>query len=169
MATPTNLPASATAGQVLTAQYVNDLRGAFRVLQVVQGSHATGVANNTNVLADTGLTATITPQATSSKILVLVNQQGTRKNSGNAGSFVVLELQRGGTKIFGVNGHMWTNSSLTMQGHWDCVYLDSPNTTSATTYKTQFCNGVNAAGVDVQASIGAGFQNSTITLIEISA
>jgi hypothetical protein len=169
MATPTNLPASATAGQVLTAQYVNDLRGAFRVLQVVQGTHGTGVTNNTNVFADTGLSATITPQATSNKILVLVNQQGVRKDAGNAASTAQFKLLRGATQIFIVNGHLWTNADSTLQAGWDCIYLDSPNTTSATTYKTQFANTVNAAGITVQASIGAGFQTSTITLIEISA
>ena len=40
MATPTTLPASFTAGQVLTAAQMNDLRGAFRVLQVVQATKA---------------------------------------------------------------------------------------------------------------------------------
>ena len=33
MATPTNLPATQTSGNVLTAAWLNDLRGAFRILQ----------------------------------------------------------------------------------------------------------------------------------------
>ena len=41
MATPTNLPASFVAGAILTAAQQNDLRGAFRVLQVVQGTTTT--------------------------------------------------------------------------------------------------------------------------------
>jgi hypothetical protein len=52
------------------------------------------------------------------------------------------------------------------RGSFSNAYLDSPATTSATTYKTQFSNFSNSAEVGVQ--IGAVAQ-STITLIEISA
>ena len=46
-------------------------------------------------------------------------------------------------------------------------YLDSPATTSATTYKTQFCNGDNVNPIYVQTL--NGFQaSSTITLMEIA-
>jgi hypothetical protein len=38
MATPTTLPASFVAGSILTAAELNDLRGAFRVLQVVNAT-----------------------------------------------------------------------------------------------------------------------------------
>jgi hypothetical protein len=41
MATPTTLPASFVAGNILTAAQLNNLRGAFRVLQVVQATDAT--------------------------------------------------------------------------------------------------------------------------------
>ncbi len=84
MATPTTLPAAFVSGAVLTADQMNNLRGAFRVLQVVSATTATAVTNNTNVQADTGLTATITPQSTSSKILVMVSQAGCEKTAGNA-------------------------------------------------------------------------------------
>jgi hypothetical protein len=54
MATPTNLPATQTTGNVLTAAYMNDLRGAFRVLQVVQGTPVTAeVSNSTSTYVDT--------------------------------------------------------------------------------------------------------------------
>ena len=45
------------------------------------------------------------------------------------------------------------------------MYLDSPSTTSATTYKTQLSSGNNTAGVGVQ---GTGGETSTITLMEIA-
>ena len=167
MATPTTLPAAFTAGQVLTAAQMNNLRGAFRVLQVVQGVTSTAVTNNTNVQADTGLTATITPQSASSKILVLVSQVGCEKSPGNTQNGVNLYLYRGATQIqqFAAAGG-YTNSLLQMISSFATVYLDSPATTSATTYKTTFANFVNAAAVLVQVTSAP---QSTITLVEISA
>ena len=99
MATPTTLPAAFTAGQVLTSTQMNNLRGAFRVLQVVQGTATAQVDNSTTTRADTGLTATITPQASSSKVLVLVSQPGCIKSSGNTQNAINLYLMRGATTI----------------------------------------------------------------------
>lgn len=166
MATPTTLPASAVAGEVLTASYVNNLRGAFRVLQVVQGTTSTSVSNSTNVLADTTLTATITPTAASNKVLVFVSQNNCAKTTGNIDNSVFLQLLRASTSIHEfANFGLFTGSSLDNRGSFSTVYLDSPATTSAVTYKTQFRNAVNAASVSVQTSAGS----STIVLMEISA
>ena len=167
MATPTNLPAAAVAGDVLTAAYVNSLRGAFRVLQVVQGTTSTNVDNSTTTVADTLLTATITPQSNTNKILVLLNQTGCVKSSGNDQNGINLFLVRGATTIqqFAFVG-LYSSSLLQMRGNFGTIYLDSPATTAATTYKTQFSNFTNAAAVSVQAGSVA---QSTITLVEISA
>ena len=171
MATPTTLPASATAGQVLTAQYVNDLRGAFRVLQVVTGTRDVQVANATNTFVDTGLTASITPSSVDSKILIMVSQNGAGKAAGNSGSALQLQLLRGASTIIvfeGLGGY--TNSSLAnVAGSFSTVFLDSPATTSATTYKTQFRNVANASAVEVQNGGGGLATVSTICLMEISA
>lgn len=169
MATPTNLPDSFVAGSILTAAQLNSVRGAFRILQVVTAEYGTGVTNNTNVFADTGLTATITPQSATSKVLVIVNHQGVTKETGNANSAVAIQLLRGATQIFLVNGHLSTATSSEIHADFNLIRLDSPATTSATTYKTTFCNQVNAAGVSVNRSIGAGFQTSTMILLEVSA
>jgi len=135
MATPTNLPASATAGQVLTAQYVNDLRGAFRVLQVVSPAAVTAaVTNNTNVQADTGLTATITPQSATSKILVMLSQTGCEKTAANANNALNLFLYRGATQILQfAYAAGFTGTALQSDFGIATTYLDSPATTSATT------------------------------------
>jgi hypothetical protein len=167
MATPTTLPAAAVAGDVLTAAYVNDLRGAFRVLQVVATNTTTPATNTTTTFQDTGLTATITPSSTSSKILVLVNQSGILKGGASSGTCCDLKLVRGATDISAFGFAIgYTNSvSTNVVGNSPCMYLDSPATTSATTYKTQFKNQVASDGVVVQ------FQNSmsNIVLLEISA
>jgi hypothetical protein len=167
MATPTNLPAAFTTGAILTAAQQNDLRGAFRILQVVQGTHSTLATNSTSTFADTGLTATITPQSTSSKILVLVNQASCAKTAGNTQSHFYMQLLRGATSISIFEGSAgYTNtSSDNYIGTISTVFLDSPATTSATTYKTQFRNNVNAASVTCQVN-GV---TSTITLLEVSA
>lgn len=168
MATPTTLPASFTAGQVLTAAQMNNLRGAFRVLQVVSGSTSTQASSSVTTYADTNLTATITPTSATSKVLVVVTQTGLVKTNGNANNAINLKLLRGATDIqrFGVSiGFTGTASSL-YAGNAATQFLDSPATTSATTYKTQFANDTAAAAVRVQ---DGSVSESTIILYEISA
>ena len=143
------------------------------VLQVVNATYSTSVTNNTNVYADTGLTATITPTSTTSKVLVLVSQNGCAKNSGNLGSAMVLRLVRGSTELLMIDqGAGYTGvSAENWIGGLSICQLDSPATTSATTYKTQFRNNVNAAGVQVQVGVSSGNNPTTsgITLMEIAA
>jgi len=167
MATPTNLPASFVSGAILTAAQMNDLRGAFRVLQVVAATTSTVTQNNTNTFADTTLTASITPQATSSKILVLVTQSGVYKTVGSSQSGCDIQLLRGATVISSLSKNAaYTNTDSRNDIGSVCGFvLDSPATTSATTYKTQFRNATNATGVLVQ---NAG-EASNIVLCEISA
>ena len=167
MATPTNLPASQTTGNVLTAAYVNDLRGAFRVLQVVYGSTTTQVTNNTDVYADTTLTASITPQSTNSKVLVMVSQNGCFKTSSNSENRMNVRVLRGATNIGNATGNLflYTGSAIGNGGALSISILDTPATTSATTYKTQLQNPNNTAGVLVQENSA----QSTIILMEVSA
>jgi hypothetical protein len=167
MATPTNLPASQTTGNVLTAAYVNDLRGSFRVLQVIYGSTSTATTNNTSTFADTTLTATITPQSSSSKVLVMVSQNGCFKNNANSENRMNIRLMRGATNIAKVSGDLflYTNTADSNGGAASISFLDTPATTSATTYKTQFSNPNNTAACIVQE----GSAVSTMILMEISA
>ena len=116
-----------------------------KVLQIVQGSTSTETRNSTNTLADTTLTAAITPISSSNKVLVLLNQAGCDKSSANAGNQMILKLLRGASVIATfANNAGYTNSTLTLSfGSVGCIYLDSPSTTSATTYKTQLSSGDN--------------------------
>jgi hypothetical protein len=165
MATPTNLPASFTAGNVLTAAQMNDLRGAFRVLQVVYGSAGTQQVSSSSTLADTTLTATITPQSNTSKVLVLVAQNGVHKSTGNTS--VKLVLLRDATQIALIGEELAdTNSTLEQSiGTAGLMILDSPATTSAVTYKTRFSSVANTSFAVVQHFNAL----STIVLMEISA
>jgi hypothetical protein len=141
--------------------------GGGKVLQVVQGTTSTLVTNGTNVYADTGLTATITPSSASSKVLVIVAQNGVAKRTSNAGNAVVINLLRGATGICLFAAYSgWTGSNLDNAiGSSGVTFLDTPATTSATTYKTQFKNDLNTTNVQVQFSSDV----STITLLEIGA
>jgi hypothetical protein len=166
MATPTNLPAAFSSGAVLTATQQNALRGAFRILQVVQGTTSTTTSSSTSTYADTTLTATITPQSATSKILVMVSHGTVSKSNGNIFNGVMLRLVRGATTIANFGAYIgFTATAVDNTGSCSTVYLDSPATTSATTYKTQFANNVAAASVTVQTNASL----STITLLEVSA
>ncbi len=135
------------------------------VLQVVSASTSTVVTNSTTTYADTGLTATITPKFNTSKILVLVSQSCFKSN-GNLNNAVNIKLFRGATD-FGriVYAQGYTGTTIENYGQPATQYLDSPATTSSTTYKTQFANNAAAALVSVQPdSIGL----SNITLMEIA-
>lgn len=137
------------------------------VLQTVTGTTSTEVTNSGGSYTDTGLTATITPKSATSKILVLVNQVGVVKNNGNASNGIYLKLLRNGTQISLItNAAGYTGTTLVNYvGTLSTSYLDSPATTSALTYKTQFTNNTSAGTVYVQASSEA---TSTITLMEIA-
>lgn len=151
------------------------------VIQVVQGSlnsifsTASGAASP----AATGLSASITPQATTSKILVIVYSGVISSSSATTYG---LMLYRGATKICFGNAYSSADQGAIGGGNdggyrgWPAsiVYLDSPSTTSATTYSVSM--GGNAGATVYMNSDGrlAGTSNnqtvtpSTITLMEIS-
>ena len=139
-----------------------------KVLQVVSANYATSTSNSTNTFADTGLTATITPSSATSKVLVIVSQNGCVKSAGNSQNRIALRLMRGATNILSVGDYFGYDGIATevIGESISCNYLDSPATTSATTYKTQFMNPQNVASVSVQFTSS---HNSTITLLEIGA
>ena len=124
-----------------------DAGGGGKILQVVQNVKSdTGSWTGTQGRTDTGLSATITPSASTSKILMLWNITIGYESSA---SQWFLHLDRGGTEI----GQGDTAGSRKFSNHnpinfqnineeYICntetgSYLDSPNTTSATTYKVQ--------------------------------
>lgn len=159
-----------TTGQVLTVAGGLPTwaapAGGGKVLQVVYGSTTTSVSNSTNSYVDTNLTATITPTSATSKILVLVTQNGTNKNGSASSNALNFKLLRGATQIAISLYTGYTNSLLTLYPGTIAVnILDEPATTSATTYKTQFANENNGAAVSVQFNN----DNSTIVLMEIGA
>jgi hypothetical protein len=137
-----------------------------KVLQVVQVTTSTTVINSTTTYADTGLTASITPSSSTSKVLVMVHQMGCRRTAASSTNSLIISLFRGASNIALVAGDgLYTATSLQQDAPVAYAYLDSPATTASTTYKTQFKNADNTASVRVQATN----ELSTIILMEIGA
>jgi hypothetical protein len=142
--------------------------GGGKVLQVVMGTYATSTSSSSGTAADTGLTATITPSATSSKVLVIASQNGCRKTDGSSANALILTLLRGAPSLITFAGSLLYSPNLQhqMNAANSVAYLDSPATTSATTYKTQFANLAGAASAIL---VQANNETSTIILLEIGA
>ena len=136
----------------------------------------------------TGLSATITPSASSSKILVMASVQGSNNTSTVYGALTVI-LKRDSTQISigdaASNRTRTTASNLPLSTSSTAAmtnvtfnYLDSPSTTSATTYQIEIANAVfsgSTATLYVNRSSSDGDFNytprptSTITVMEVSA
>ena len=166
-----NLVASSAAGasELLlpsTGGTIDRLNRAGNILQVVSATYSTVVSTGSLIFIDTGLTASITPSSTSSKILVLVSQNGLAKSSANAGSAIQLKLLRNSTQI-GYSDYVgWTGTAMGMYpGGVSFSCLDSPSAITSVTYKTQFANPQDANFVYVQVASST----SNITLMEVAA
>jgi len=140
------------------------------VLQVVQGTSTTRASTTSTTYLDTGLSANITPTSSSSKILVIVTHNGVLADI-NANCGVGIAILRGASNIWQISKFIGYYSSSSSGGpivNCSGCYLDSPNTTSTTTYKTQFAVGqsVSPSGTAV---INNNTDGSSIILMEIAA
>ena len=132
-----------------------------KVLQVVEGTTSTSVNSSSTSYTDTNLTATITPSSASSKVLVLVSQGGIAKSAANI--YMYLRLMRDATSI-NSKQNLYTSSTDEQKIEVSIIKLDSPATTSAVTYKTQFNNASGTGTITVN-----GDSDSSIILMEIGA
>lgn len=137
-------------------------------IQVVQGTFTTYVNSSSSSFADTGLSVAITPSSTSSKILVRVAALGIAQNGSSAKT--ELALLRGSTIIQYALRPVQTNGSATfVAGACAMEFLDSPSTTSATTYKLQFRTRDGGDSIRINDyHTGSERSTSTITLMEIA-
>ena len=156
-----------------------------KILQVLQATKTDTFSTNSTTFVDiTDLAVTITPSSTSSKILVFnqlqagTNGHGTIKTVKTVGGTTsdILVGDADGNRSRG-NAKIWTST----WGPTTCVaqLLDSPNTTSAVTYKVQ-CAVPHSASYyiyvnrAVSSSGASDFaydvrSSSTITVMEVSA
>ena len=153
-------------GAVTAAKLASGTGG--KVLQVVSATISTTASSTSASYADTGLTASITPSSTSNKILVLIQQNGVAKQSANTA--VNIKILRDSTEIGGTDagkniGYTSSTAHNFIGNGFSCSVLDTPSSTSALTYKTQFLNTNGSGTVYVQVDSGTSY----ITLMEISA
>ena len=150
------------------------IKGQGKIAQVISGTTTTSVSvSGNNTYVDTGLTASITPSATSSKILILLSQavklssnNGTNENQGN------LKLLRDSTNIFEtpnnsdlrISADYNSNNELIIGMRQAVNILDTPSTTSAITYKTQLQKRYGVAAIAQDTS-----SPSHIILMEVLA
>ena len=135
---------AARSGNTITVNSGDKLYAPGHVIQVVSGTLTSAATGTGTSIVDTGLTATITPTSTSSKIYV--NGYITL---GTQSFFVYCWLVRGSTQIFKADAagsrprttfaappYAGGNEIYAVEA-MPFQYLDSPSTTSATTYKIQ--------------------------------
>jgi len=138
------------------------------VIQVVNGTlGGAQVSTASTSFVTTGLTATITPQSTNSKILILANLNQCYINSSTYVAFYT--VYRGASNIAPTgtsNGQSFAcvyNSAGAPEMGQPIIYLDSPASTSALTYTIYFAT--NGGGT---AYLNANSGTSTLALLEIS-
>lgn len=176
----TTLTLPITSGTVLT-NGTNTNFPAGSVLQVVQAVKTDRFTTTSGTFVDiTGYSATITPSSASSKILVI---SSFHVSNGATSAYVRAQLLRGATALglgtaSGSATQITSTSSIGNSSDPDILnssytYLDSPATTSATTYKWQMATFSSRTGT-FNGSTGTADSNrlnssSTITLMEIAA
>ena len=153
-----DVPSGATLD--LTGSTVSGLTTG-KIGQVVQGTTSTVVAFTGSSYSDTGLTATITPSATSSKILCtgFAPCQIAGSNGEVDGA---LKFLRDSTTLydpFVQNLALYTNTAIDFRWYVPFSYLDEPSSTSSLVYKFQ--GRTNASGSTFRFS----FQNKPSYLI----
>ena len=149
-----------------------------KILQVVQTAKTDTFTSSSSSFTDiTGLSVAITPSSTSNKVMVIVHTNTSTGSGNNAllrllrGSTVIAAGDSAGSRplVFAQTRVNDSNASLASSVN----FLDSPNTTSATTYKVQMMSqsgtvGINRTNADSDSSV-IGRSISSITAMEVSA
>ena len=162
------------SGEVLTAADLNAALGPTRILQVVSTTKTdTFTVTSTTYTNVTGMSATITPSSTSSKILVIATGN-MQWSTGLTETYIRLARNTTGIAVGDASASRPVVSAFT----WDLpstqmmMTLDSPNTTSATTYWVQIRSLVASAAYfnrtfsDPNGSTGLRLASS-ITVMEV--
>jgi len=155
---------------------LTNLPGGGKVLQVVSTTKTTSYSMSSLTWTDVpGLSVSISPAATSSKVLISIHINLCTSTAGYNTLFRILR----DTTAIGVATDATSNNATGM--HWDgnvgyamtssgSSHLDSPSTTASTTYKIQIKGSPNATSyVNTTAEGSASRTASTFTLMEIGA
>ena len=172
--------ASGVIGSAVTGSPALNLGNATfpagHILQVESTTLATGyTASNSGFTDITGLSVAITPKFSNSKVLVLVNMCITASNDHHArivrdSTAIAVGTGQGSLQVSNTFGYIYESGASRIETR-SASYLDSPATTSATTYKVQAGGTsavfVNRASGDINNAV-YGRQVSTITVMEVA-
>lgn len=150
--------------------------GGGGTVQCVQDVLTSTVTVTSTSFIDSGLSATITPLSSSSKILVIADIA----SSGSNGNYTMFQLVRGSTNIYlGTDSKTYIASKVyypasdnvqdgSSIGNTNMFFLDSPATTSPVTYKIQVRVDGGSAVINGRTD-GDTCLASSLTLMEVSA
>ena len=157
---------NASTGQV---SYQAAASGGGKMLQVVTAKTNNRTETTSTSFVDTNISASITPASSSNKIIVILS---TTVSIDSSNGFIRLTVFRGGSSgtnlgdgntgisQFGINNG---NDAI---GNGGFVIVDTPSTTSATTYLVRFRKDGNGT---VKVPANNGEEEAVITLMEVSA
>tara|TARA_R110000868_G_scaffold408712_1_gene692258 strand:- start:25 stop:525 length:501 start_codon:yes stop_codon:yes gene_type:complete len=135
------------------------------VLQVVQTATTATATTTSGTFSATGLSATITPSLTSSKVLVMVSGGMEGAAGGSSYQVVQFKVYRNGTSIEGSTFGKRIYLSPNLYTILDFKQLDSPSSTSALTYALYFAR---QAGDGTSSWNRDGGATVTLILMEIA-
>jgi len=135
-------PTSGDNANKITIPTGQTLSAPGHVVQVVHNTTSTEAVITSGSHVDTGLSASITPTSTSNKILVIVTVQLRLQANASSDSGAGWKLLRGSTALrttpTNYNNYVYGGSANgEFRGTESFSFLDSPATTSSTTYKVQ--------------------------------
>jgi len=169
---PANV-AVGTSGQVLTSggagvapTFQTAAGGGGKVLQVVQTTATTTTSGIGTTFTSIGMSVSITPSATSSKILLMFSTGGYSASNINAVRF---RIKRDTTVVrlitrYGLSSDLSNNIHLPIA----VTYLDSPSTTSSITYSAEMAT-EDGSGVTINGDGAAGTDPISVIAMEIGA
>ena len=143
-----------------------DIGSTGKIGQVVNTTYSTLTSMDSSTFADTGITATITPSASSSTIHIFINIMGLQ-SAGTTNARMDFNIKRDSTEVAVSGANMWDQSgNVTIRnGGFAMNMKDTPSSTSALVYKVQFKAVEGTCEVQRDGNSGA----STITLMEVLA
>ena len=148
---------------------VKSAGGGGKILQIVSATDSTerAVVSTSFATASNALTATITPSATSSKILVQVSTAISQRTA-NEYSCATLQRTIGGSGLTNLGSAygltMVGGTSGTDIGSGAMTYLDSPNTTSECVYQVY---GRSTSGPSTDCRINRDGVKGSIVAMEV--